>query len=185
MVNSADPATLLKAAAFAAQKHQHQRRKDADASPYVNHPLAVAKVLAVEAGVRDESLLVAALLHDTIEDTETTFFEIEELFGATVRQLVNEVTDDKSLPKHVRKELQVKHAAEVSDAAKQLKVADKICNIRDIVRNPPADWSHRRKTEYLDWAEKVVAECRGINKRLDALCDEALLTTRNELELQA
>ena len=140
-----DPSTLLRAACFAARKHRDQRRKDAPASPYINHPLAVANVLASEAGVKDESLLLAALLHDTVEDTQTTFEEIEEGYGEKVRRLVQEVTDDKKLPKQVRKDLQVQHAIVAAAAAKQLKIADKICNMRDIANNPPADWS--RETE--------------------------------------
>ena len=184
MCDSANPATLLKAAEFAARKHQHQRRKDADASPYINHPLAVAGVLAVEAGECDETLLAAALLHDTIEDTETTFDELCELFGTGVARLVSEVTDDKSLPKQARKELQVKHAGAASDQAKQLKVADKICNIRDIVGNPPADWSRQRKVDYLEWADRVVGKCRGRNEKLDAIYDEVLSVTRRALGIE-
>jgi guanosine-3',5'-bis(diphosphate) 3'-pyrophosphohydrolase len=184
MCDSASPATLLQAAAFAAGKHQNQRRKDAEASPYINHPLAVASVLAVEAGVCDGALLVAALLHDTVEDTETTHQELCELFGEAVARLVREVTDDKSLPKHVRKELQVEHAAAASDEAKQLKVADKICNMRDIVGNPPTDWSRQRKVDYLDWADRVVANCRGGNERLDAVYDQVLSGARKALGIE-
>ena len=151
-----DPATLLRAARFAAEKHRHQRRKDADASPYINHPLEVASVLAVDGGVVEETLLVAALLHDTVEDTETTFSELDEAFGSAVRYLVEEVTDDTSLPKDRRKALQIEHAPFISPAAKLLKIADKICNVRDIAESPPADWSGERKNEYLEWTEKVV-----------------------------
>jgi guanosine-3',5'-bis(diphosphate) 3'-pyrophosphohydrolase len=181
--SAADPTTLLKAAAFAAEKHRHQRRKDAEASPYINHPLAVATVLAVEGGVDDASLLVAALLHDTVEDTETTFEELEEVFGTAVRYLVVEVTDDKSLPKQTRKRLQVEHARESSELAKQLKIADKICNVRDIVGKPPAGWSEQRKVEYLDWTRRVVAGCRGVNPRLDAAYEGALAESRRKLGL--
>lgn len=140
-------AVLLEAAAFAADKHRRQRRKDAEASPYINHPLDVARLLALEANVQDEPTLVAALLHDTVEDTKTSFEEIEESFGQTVRGIVKEVTDEKSLPKAERKEMQVAHAPHVSAAAKQLKMADKICNIRDILDHPPADWSRARKAK--------------------------------------
>jgi len=173
-----DPATLLRAARFAAERHRDQRRKDAEASPYINHPLAVAGVLAVEGGVVEETLLVAALLHDTVEDTETSFREIEEVFGSRVRWLVEEVTDDASLPKKTRKQLQVEHAPRLSSSAKQLKMADKICNVRDIVESPPADWSQQRKTEYLEWTEQVVAGCRGVNQKLDAIYDAALAAAR-------
>jgi len=176
-----DAATLLRAAAFAAEKHRHQRRKDAEASPFINHPFAVATVLALEGGVTDESLLVAALLHDTVEDTETTFEELEETFGTAVRTLVAEVTDDPSLRKRARKQLQVEHAPGSSDAAKQLKIADKICNVRDIATKPPAGWTEERKVEYLIWTRRVVAGCRGVNPGLDAACDLALAEARRVL----
>ena len=181
----ANSATLLTAAFFAARKHRDQRRKDAEASPYINHPLAVANVLASEAGVMDEPLLVAALLHDTVEDTETTLEEIEEGYGTEVRRLVEEVTDDKSLPKQTRKQLQVHHASTASEAAKQLKIADKICNIRDIANSPPTTWSHDRKADYLDWANRVVAGCRGVNHELDRIYDEAVAIARRKLGLEA
>ena len=165
---------LLQALSFAAHKHRDQRRKDADASPYINHPIAVATVLAVEGGLTDGELLVAAVLHDTVEDTQTTFEELTEHFGAGVARLVRELTDDKTLPKAERKRLQIEHAPASSVAAKQLKIADKICNIRDIASNPPTDWPIERKREYLVWSESVVNGCRGVNASLDAAFDEAL-----------
>ena len=173
---------LLFAANFAAEKHRGQRRKDGDASPYVNHPIAVATLLAVEGQVTDEGLLVAALLHDTIEDTDTSAAEIEAAFGNDVLQLVTEVTDDKSLPKQRRKELQIEHAPHISNRAKQLKIADKICNTRDINAESPANWDVARKIEYLDWAAKVVAGCRGINEPLDTLFDEQLAMAKSRIE---
>jgi len=169
-----DPATLLRALAFAAERHRRQRRKDAEASPYINHPIAVAAVLADAGHVADEALLVAAVLHDTVEDTETSFDEIAAQFGATVADLVREVSDDKSLPKERRKLLQIEHAAAASARAKQLKIADKICNLRDIASGPPAGWSVARCREYLDWAQAVVTGCRGVNVGLDGAFDEAL-----------
>lgn len=132
---------LLRAVAFAARKHRHQRRKDGAASPYINHPIEVARVLADVGAVTDLELLMAAVLHDTIEDTETTPEELEREFGPAVRALVEEVTDDKSLPKATRKRLQVEHAPALPERARQLKVADKICNVRDVTHDPPTDWS--------------------------------------------
>jgi guanosine-3',5'-bis(diphosphate) 3'-pyrophosphohydrolase len=165
---------LLVALAFAAEKHRHQRRKDAAASPYINHPIAVATALAVEGGVTDEAILLAACLHDTVEDTETKFEEIEEIFGTEVSNLVRNVTDDKSLEKGVRKQLQIEHAAKSSDKVKQIKIADKLCNIRDITTSPPKDWSLQRRTDYLDWAQKVVSGCRGVNSGLEQAFDDAI-----------
>jgi guanosine-3',5'-bis(diphosphate) 3'-pyrophosphohydrolase len=165
---------LLMAIAFAAEKHRNQRRKDAAASPYINHPIAVANTLAVEGRVTDEAILLAACLHDTVEDTETTFEEIEEIFGTEVSNLVRSVTDDKSLEKGVRKQLQIEHAATASDKAKQIKIADKLCNIRDITTCPPKDWPLQRRTEYLDWSLKVVSGCRGVNLSLEQAFDDAI-----------
>jgi len=173
-------ATLLAAASFAAKRHRDQRRKGEDASPYINHALEVASVLA-EAGVTDDQLLVAALLHDTVEDTDTTPAELEQAFGVEVRRLVDEVTDDKSLPRLERKELQVEYARGSSDAAKQLKIADKICNVRDVANSPPAGWAPVRKTEYLAWAVRVVDGCRGVNGSLDRLFDKTLAAARKTL----
>ena len=147
---------VLKALAFAAHKHRDQRRKDNNASPYINHPIALATVLCNEGGITDVNVLCAALLHDTIEDTETTPTELTELFGKTISDLVMEVTDDKSLPKAERKRLQIEHAANASYEAKLVKLADKISNLRDIANCPPADWDSNRKQEYFDWAKKVI-----------------------------
>jgi len=180
-----NPARLLESIAFAAEKHQRQRRKDAEASPYINHPIAVATVLAKEGDVTDESLLMAAALHDTVEDTKTTFGELEERFGPEVAGLVREVTDDKTLLKLERKRLQVEHAKAASARAKQLKIADKICNIRDIMANPPADWPLERRLDYLKWASEVVAGCRGVNQKLDKAFDNAVVQALNVLERPA
>jgi guanosine-3',5'-bis(diphosphate) 3'-pyrophosphohydrolase len=165
---------LLMALAFAARKHRDQRRKDAEGSPYINHPIAVATALADEGGVTDEVILLAACLHDTVEDTETTFEELEEAFGVEVSDLVRTVTDDKSLEKSVRKQLQIEHAAKSSDETKQIKISDKLCNVRDITNSPPHDWSPQRRTEYLDWSQKVVNGCRGVNLGLEQAFDAAI-----------
>ena len=164
---------LVDAVAFAAYKHQRQRRKDAEASPYINHPIALARVLSVEGGVSDTTLLAAAVLHDTLEDTETTFEELKERFGAAVAAVVLEVTDDKSLPKKERKRLQIQHAARISRRAKLVKLADKICNVRDVAASPPRTWPLRRRRQYFDWARAVVGRMRGTHRRLERLFDEA------------
>jgi GTP diphosphokinase / guanosine-3',5'-bis(diphosphate) 3'-diphosphatase len=176
-----NPTPLLQALSFASIKHRDQRRKDARSSPYINHPIAVAAVLAGEGGVQDETLLVAAILHDTVEDTDTTFDELREHFGDIVEGYVRELTDDKSLPKTVRKELQIVHARSASPGARQLKIADKICNVRDIAANPPALWSRKRRHEYLEWAGQVVDACRGINPELDRTFDDAIARARDSV----
>ena len=164
---------ILDAAAFAARKHSTQRRKDRAASPYINHPLALAAVLAGEGGVTDPDVIAAALLHDTVEDTDTSPAEIEAAFGARVAAIVAEVTDDKTLPKAERKRLQVIKAQGKSPGAKLVKLADKICNLRDIASDPPAEWSAERKRAYFAWAKEVVAGLRGTNPALEAAFDAA------------
>jgi guanosine-3',5'-bis(diphosphate) 3'-pyrophosphohydrolase len=177
-----DIARLMQAATFAANRHRCQKRKDLASSPYINHPLAVAELLASVGQVTDIDLLSAALLHDTVEDTATSLDEILEQFGDKVCQLVAEVTDDKSLPKIQRKRLQIENAPHKSDQAKQLKIADKICNIRDIDKESPGAWNRDRKTQYLDWAIQVVAGCRGVNPNLDQLFHDTITSARNRLE---
>jgi guanosine-3',5'-bis(diphosphate) 3'-pyrophosphohydrolase len=164
-------ALILEAVAFAAEKHRHQRRKDAHASPYINHPIELAILLERE-GVSDPVVLCAALLHDTVEDTETTAAELRAQFGDRIAAVVLEVTDDKALPKQQRKRLQVEHAPSLSREARAVKLADKICNLRDMVRSPPAGWSLIRRQEYLEWAREVIAGLRGDHPRLEAIFDE-------------
>lgn len=163
---------LFRALAFAAEKHQHQRRKDAEARPYINHPIAVAGILANEGRITNLEILAAAILHDTIEDTETSSEELVRLFGDRIAATVAEMTDDKSLPKAERKRLQIAHGPTLSDEAKLVKLADKISNLRDIAASPPANWDPARKADYCRWAEQVVAGIRGRNAQLDAAFDE-------------
>ena len=165
---------LIDVLAFAAHKHRDQRRKDAVASPYINHLIALARVLAVEAGVTDPVALVGALLHDTIEDTETTEAELTARFGADVASVVMEVTDDKALPKARRKELQVEHGPHLSRVARPVKLADKTCNLRDVAAHPSVGWSLERRREYFDWAQRVVGGLRESHAGLEALFGEAL-----------
>lgn len=158
---------LLRAAAFAAERHRKQRRKGADEDPYINHPIGVAALLASVGGVRDGNVLIAALLHDTVEDTKTTPEELERLFGSEVRALVAEVTDDKKLDKDQRKRRQAEHAPLLSAGAKLIKLADLASNVTELVQRPPEDWSLNRKRKYLDWEDRVAAGCHGVNAPLE------------------
>jgi GTP diphosphokinase / guanosine-3',5'-bis(diphosphate) 3'-diphosphatase len=164
---------ILKALDFAALKHRDQRRKDALASPYINHPIALANVLVGEGGVSEPAVIAAALLHDTLEDTQTTAGELRAAFGDAITRVVEEVTDDKSLLKAERKRLQVEHAATISREAKLVKLADKICNVRDMANHPPAKWDLARRREYFEWARAVVDRMRGIHPQLERRFDEA------------
>ena len=164
---------LIAAIAFAAEKHRDQRRKDAGASPYINHPIALAQVLANECGITDTTILAAAILHDTIEDTKTSRDELEEHFGNRIAAIVAEVTDDKRQRKHERKAEQIRHAKHLSRRAKVVKLADKICNLRDVADSPPASWPLKRRREYFEWSRAVVAGLRGTHAKLERLFDLA------------
>ena len=166
-------AELLDAVMFAADRHKNQRRKDAEAAPYINHPIALAHLLATTGGVYDIHVLGAAILHDTIEDTETTYDELKSRFGVDLANIVQEVTDDKSLPKLRRKELQVEHAPHKSKEAALVKLADKICNLRDIANSPPTDWPLARRQEYFDWAKRVVDGLPDVSAPLKRAFEEA------------
>jgi len=170
---SGNLATVLEALAFAAHKHRDQRRKDAAASPYINHPIALANVLVREGAVSEPEVVAAALLHDTLEDTQTSPGELRTAFGERVARVVEEVTDDKSLPKAERKRLQIEHAAAISREAKLVKLADKICNLRDMADHPPASWDLVRRREYFDWAKAVIDRLRGVHSGLEAAFDAA------------
>lgn len=172
---------LVRALHYATEQHRNQRRKDEDATPYINHPISLLHILNVEAGIEDNDILIAALLHDVIEDCsgphqmhiELRRQEIREQFGETVLSYVEAVTDDKALPKAERKQAQVDHAAHIPHGAKLVKIADKTANLRDIANNPPANWSPERKTEYFAWAKQVVDVVRGSHAELEGLFDEA------------
>ncbi len=164
----------MHAASFAAKKHTDQKRKGERGEPYINHPLEVANLLANVGGVNDIGILMAAILHDTIEDTDATADELRTLFGERVTGLVLEITDDKSLPKAERKRLQIEHAPHLSPDAKPIKLADKISNIRDITASPPSHWPHERRVQYVEWGIKVVAGLRGCNDGLEAAFDETV-----------
>lgn len=176
-----NPLFLLQAIDFAARKHKDQRRKDEHASPYINHPVYVAFLLAEIGKVTDPEILAAAILHDTIEDTQTTPEELEAKFGPRVRKLVEEVSDDKSRTREVRKQLQIDHAKQLSPDAVPIKLADKIANVVDITHSPPKNWPLKRKTEYLDWADQVVRNCPKVNDALAQYFSAVLTEARSVL----
>ena len=165
-----DIGLVIRAAHFAAQRHRDHRRKDTKQRPYINHPIALASTLS-EVGVRDPDVLAAALLHDTIEDTETSYDDIRGTFGRPIADLVAEVTDAKFLEKASRKRIQVSRAGHSSDKAKLIKLTDKICNLRDMLGSPPAGWPLTRRQRYFDWAKQVVDQARGVNPELERMFD--------------
>jgi len=157
---------ILHAAQYAAEKHAQQRRKGASAEPYVNHVLEVARMVADALPEPDPNLVIAALLHDVVEDAEVTRADLVAEFNEDVASLVMEVTDDKSLPKQERKRLQVEHAPHKSVRAQMIKVADKISNLRAMLKSPPAGWDLQRRKEYAIWADRVVSGLTAPSPRL-------------------
>ena len=174
-------AKFTEAASYAAKKHVGQKRKGKDEAPYINHPLEVVSLLVNIGKVEDYDTLTAALLHDTVEDTNATEEEIKDKFGENVASIVMEVTDDKSLPKAERKQKQVEHAPHLSNEAKQLKICDKISNITDVMKNPPDGWSKERRLEYVEWGERVVAGLRGVNENLENHFDKLVLEAKERI----
>jgi guanosine-3',5'-bis(diphosphate) 3'-pyrophosphohydrolase len=172
---------LLEAASFAAQRHTGHHRKGDTSEPYINHPLEVANLLANVGGVEDLDVLIAAILHDTVEDVGVKKEEIVTRFGDRVAGIVTEVTDDKSLPNEERKRLQIEHAPHLSPEAKLVKLGDKISNIGDVADSPPADWSIERRREYIKWGEAVVAGLRGSNQALERRFDEVAAAAMRNL----
>ncbi len=173
-----DQTKIIEAIAFASERHKGQTRKGTGKVPYINHPVKVAQLLS-QFGEDDPNLIIAAFLHDVIEDTTENEKEIKEIsglilqkFGETVLLTVLEVSDNKSLPVEERKRLQVAHTPKLSERAKKLKIADKICNILDIKNDPPENWPVKRKLAYLDWSKQVVNGAKGLNKKLDKYFDQ-------------
>jgi (p)ppGpp synthase/HD superfamily hydrolase len=173
---------VSEAAEFAAHRHTGMTRKGRANEPYINHLAEVANVLAIVTDGADAELVAAGWLHDTIEDTGTTREELEEDFGARVAALVAEVTDDTSLPRSERRQGQIEDAPHKSPDAKLIKIADKVSNIlARIYPNPSSEKREEELTDYVAWAEKVVAGCRGGNELLDRMFDDTVKLARSTL----
>jgi (p)ppGpp synthase/HD superfamily hydrolase len=173
---------VLRAADLAAQWHVHQRRKGAAGEPYINHLLEVSHLVAQATNGSEPNVVIAALLHDAIEDQDVTAETIASEFGQHIVNIVLEVTDDKSLPKDERKRLQIETAPHNSREAKLIKLADKISNVRAIANSPAPDWTAQRKVEYVRWAKDVVAGLRGTSPWLEQQFDEAVASAEDSLQ---
>jgi (p)ppGpp synthase/HD superfamily hydrolase len=180
---------LIEAIRFSSFRHRTQRRKDALGSAYIHHPIQVMELIWSVGEIRDRDILIAALLHDTIEDTVKPTSveeanlkqEIFDHFGKEVLEMVLEVTDDKRDVHKVRKQLQIDHAPTLSSGAKIIKLADKTANLQDIIDNPPMFWSKTRKSEYFDWAVEVAAKLRGVNQKLEERFDQVVQAGKTKL----
>lgn len=176
-----DIGLVIQAAHFSADKHRDQRRKGSRNTPYINHPLEVAERLNRVGGIEDVTVLVAAILHDTIEDTQTTAPEIERLFGRRVARLVSELTVDKQPYWTERKRNEIDDAPKLSPGAKLIKLSDKTSNVADTASNPPGDWTLQRRRDYLEFASLVADGCRGINLALDREFDRVMAEARSKI----
>ena len=177
-----DTVLITHALRFAAERHSSQRRKGQAKEPYVNHLAEVSELVADATEGKDANLIAAALLHDTIEDTETSSDELVATFNNDIAQLVADVTDDKSLPKQDRKHLQVVNSRAQNMRVKLLKLADKTSNLRSLANSPPENWNTERKQAYIDWAIKVAAGLKGVNPWLEERFDEALRRAQKTLQ---
>ena len=157
---------VLKATQFAALKHCDQRRKDGK-TPYIIHPISVAMILSEIGSIEDLEILSAALLHDTLEDTDTSAHELEKIFGSRVRIIVEELTDNDMLTFSQRKQMQIDNAPYLSKDATLVRIADKISNVSDVIENPPPEWNQKRCNKYVDWAEAVMNNCQKVNQDLE------------------
>ena len=179
---------IFKALEFAANRHKYQTRKGVGKIPYINHPVQVAKTL-IDYGEDDTDFIVSALLHDVVEDTAQNESQVKDLsgkilkmFGENVLLTVLEVSDNKELPVDERKQLQIQMTPNLSDRAKKLKIADKICNIQDIINDPPEGWPEDRKIAYIHWAKQVVNGARGLNHEMDEYFDEIYTLSLQKLQ---
>lgn len=162
---------LSKAIVFASHAHAGQYRKDGN-TPYINHPLEVMNLVVMHVDRPQDDVLIAAVLHDVVEDTNVTSAEIKHMFGGHVARLVAELTDDKSLTKEERKRIQLQEVHTLSPDGKLLRLCDKICNVYDILYAPPGDWDIRRRMDYLKWSKAVVDRIRGVHPLLEKRFDE-------------
>ena len=157
---------VLKATQFAALKHCDQRRKDGK-TPYIIHPISVAMILSEIGSIEDPEILSVALLHDTLEDTDTSAHELDKIFGSRVRIIVEELTDNDMLTFSQRKQMQIDNAPYLSKDATLVRIADKISNVSDVIENPPPEWNQKRCNKYVDWAEAVMNNCQKVNQDLE------------------
>ncbi len=181
-INFTNTTLFIEALHFAAEKHKYQKRKGTNPPPYINHPIKVVRTLWEEGQVRDHEVLVVALLHDTIEDTETLPEELTQRFGQRVCNAVLEVTNDWRIPREQLKQKQIDDAPFKSVVAKQVKLADLICNIRDIQDDPPYRWTKTRRMGYLLWAEEVAAGLKGCNPHLDTYFAQYLKRAKDSIK---
>jgi guanosine-3',5'-bis(diphosphate) 3'-pyrophosphohydrolase len=176
---------ILRAAEFAAERHRDQRRKGAIGRPYIGHCIEVAQMIASAAQDTPSAVIAAALLHDTVEDTPTTIDEIRNEFGDQVASIVAEVTDAKGVTRETRRQHQVDNGPRYSPAAKLIKLADKISNVREIGEDPPAHWTVERQLGYFAWARQVVDALGRVNPALETCFLQAAAVSERSVSSRA
>lgn len=173
-MNEGDIHIVLEAVGFAAEGHNGQLRENPEKTPYIIHPIRVTEHLMTIANVHERDILVAALLHDTVEDTKITFADIQKSFGTTAEGYVRELTDNMSLPQEERMKLQIETAPKKSLAAAQIKLADKYDNLKSLQSNPPATWDQKKIDEYFLSAKKVTSSLPAANVPLKKAVDDVI-----------
>uniref|UniRef100_A0A8R1XYA5 Guanosine-3',5'-bis(diphosphate) 3'-pyrophosphohydrolase MESH1 n=1 Tax=Onchocerca volvulus TaxID=6282 RepID=A0A8R1XYA5_ONCVO len=169
-----DISLIIKAVDLAARRHRKQRRKDATQTPYVNHPIGVAYILTNEGQITDTATVIAAILHDTVEDTKTTDEEIRRMFGDEIADIVKECTVVKSIKREIRMKSQLEKASKLSRKAKLVQLADKLYNIRDIERCTPCGWTKQHVAEYISFAKDLLSNIRGTHDYLETALDDII-----------
>ena len=164
---------ILKALNFAREKHEGQFRKDEFQRPYIVHPVGVYGLL-FNAGIENEDVLCAALLHDTIEDTNTTFDELAIEFNIEVAGLVGEVTNNPAISKAKQKLMQLEDAPYMTNGARLVRFADKINNLNDIAEFPPVGWDKAKKDRYVEFCKELIPLLNIDNEYLNKKFKEAI-----------
>lgn len=174
---------LLETITYAIIKHDGQKRKDENAYPFIVHPIDVASIL-IKAGVTDNDVLNAAILHDVVEDTSATYEEVKTKFGKSVADYVQEVSDDKSLSKLERKKAQIEHAKVISEGAKLIKLADKISNLTSLSNSVPKSWPAIWEKGYFAWAKLCTDNMSGLSEQLDAQLNTLYQNALSDLDIE-
>ncbi|MFC0220732.1 HD domain-containing protein [Pseudochelatococcus lubricantis] len=176
---------LTRALVYAAEAHANQRRKGAAQEPYINHLIEVLDLVARATGGEDGELLIAALLHDVVEDTPISAEELAAAFGARVARIVIENSDDMTLPKDERRRQRIAAMAHKSPEARIVKTADVISNLRAIAVSPPAGWAMDRRLGYLEGCRQLIDAGRGANAVIETLFDQTAADAERAIRADA
>lgn len=161
---------------LAMARHSGQCRPNRGRDLKIDHIEEVARLVEESGGNHDE--IVAAWLHDIIEDTETIIEEIEELFGDDIAQLVDGLTDPpefSSMLLDFRKFQQAQRLLLKGNGVKRVKLCDQISNVRSVINDPPLGWDNKKCLAYIEGAKSIADVCYGISECLDNIFDKLYL----------